>query len=130
MRVNSAGPAMALSLANRPRLLEPGLPHFEAGGGRYRLSGGGAGVLGVSLGDRLDVIDPEGRQRAELAVFTPGGREDAGALGVRARGSAVGINRLLAGTDEAARAIAATLRARGLPGEIARAADLFQHDTR
>src|SRR5260221_10954813 len=112
---------MALALANRPRLIEPGLPKFEPGRERYRVAGGGALVVCLSVGDRLALIDPEGGQCAEVAAFSPAGQEDAGALGLSVSGGAVGINRLLAGGDEAARAVASALRARGLPGQIARA---------
>ncbi|HSY85344.1 MAG TPA: aminomethyltransferase, partial [Verrucomicrobiae bacterium] len=121
---------MNLALATRPRLIEPGLPRLQPGVERYRVPGGGAVVLALLAGDRLEITDVEGRQRAELAAFTPAGREDSAALGLSAAGPAVGINRLLAGTDDAARAVTALLKARGLPGAIAKAADLFQHDSR
>ena len=120
---------MSLALATRPRLIEPGLPRLQPGVERYRIAGGGAVVLALFAGDRLELSDVEGRQRAEVAVFTPAGREDSAALGLNANGSALGINRLLAGGDAASRAVGALLRARGLPGSIARAADLFQHDS-
>src|ERR1043166_8326446 len=121
---------LSLALANRPRLIEPGLPKFEPGVERYRIAGGGALVLGLGAGDRLTLIDVEGGQRAELAAFSPDGPEDIAALGLSAAGKAVGINRLLAGVDESARTVASALRARRLPGQIARAADLFQHESR
>ena len=120
---------MDLALASRPRLREPGLPRPEPGTERYRIAGGGAVVLALFVGDRLEIIDVEGRQRAELAVFAPDGREDAAALGFRTEGPAAGINRLLAGTDPVPRDVAASLKARGLPGGIAAAADLFQRDS-
>ena len=85
-------------------------------------------VLALFAGDRLELTDVEGRQRAELAVFTPAGQEDSAALGLSAGGPALGINRLLAGADAAARVVAALLKARGLPGTIARSVDLFQHE--
>src|SRR5579871_1699664 len=120
---------MAVTLAERPRLLEPGLPRLEPGTERYRVAGGGAAILALSAGDRLTLIDLEGRQRAEVAAFSPSGVEDPAALGLSANGTAEGISRLLAGADENARNVAASLRVRGLPGGIARAADLFQHDS-
>ncbi|HKF61943.1 MAG TPA: DUF1989 domain-containing protein [Dongiaceae bacterium] len=120
---------MNLALANRPRLIQPGLPRFEPGVERYRIAGGGAVVLALFAGDRLEITDLEGRQRAELVVFAPAGHEDAAALGLRAEGAALDINRLLAGRDAAAQAVAASLRARGLPRGIAKAVDLFQHDS-
>ena len=93
---------MAVTLAERPRLLEPGLPRFEPGVERYRVAGGGAVVLALSAGDRLTLIDLEGRQRAEVAAFGPVGVEDPDALGLSMNGPAEGISRLLAGADEAA----------------------------
>src|SRR5258706_13711387 len=81
---------MALTLANRPRLIEPGLPKFEPGTERYRVAGGGALVVGLSVGDCLALIDPEGGQRAEVAAFSPAGQEDAGALGLSVSGGAGG----------------------------------------
>ena len=114
---------MSLALANRPRLIEPGLPRFEAGTERYRVAGGGALVVGLAAGDRFILTDPEGGQRAEVAAFSLHGQEDAAALGLSATGRAIGINRLLAGEDEAAKAVAAALKARGLPGRIDKAAD-------
>ncbi len=121
---------MNLALARRPRLLEPGLPRLEPGVERYRVAGGGAVVLALCGGDRLEITDVEGRQRAELAVFAPGGAEDAAALGLRARGPATGINRLLGGGGGEAGAIAQQLAARGLPNAIAAAVDLFEHESR
>src|SRR4051812_16048927 len=96
---------MNLALATRPRLIEPGLPRLQPGVERYRIPGGGAVVLALFAGDGLELTDLEGRQRAEVAVFTPAGQEDSAALGLRADGAALGINGLLAGSDPAARAI-------------------------
>jgi glycine cleavage system T protein (aminomethyltransferase) len=121
---------MGLTLAQRPRLIEPGLPRLEPGTERYRIGGGGAVVLALSTGDRLEIIDVEGRQRGELAVFAPEGREDTAALGLRASGPATGINSLLSGSDEASRTASALLGARGLPHKIDNAVDLFQHESR
>jgi aminomethyltransferase len=113
----------------RPAVREPGLPPRAPGRERYRVAGGGALVVPLEAGDRLTVIDREGRQRGELAAFAPGGAEDPAALGVRATGPADGIARLLGGDDEAARGLAAALRARGLPGRIERAIGLFAPDS-
>ncbi|MCI0430462.1 MAG: aminomethyltransferase family protein [Rhodospirillales bacterium] len=119
-----------MSLAQpRPRLLEPGLPTLPPGVERYRVGGGGAVVVAVSAGDTLTIVDKEGRQRAELAVFAPDGRPDPGAIGAKATGPAAGISRLLSGDDEDAAMMAAALARRGLPGRIERAIALFEHDS-
>lgn len=120
----------SLTAALRPRLLQPGLPVFEPGVERYVVKGGGAIVLALHPGDAITVIDREGRQRCELVVLSPEGREDAAALNLKATAGAPGIARLLAGEAEDARAVAAALRRRGLATEIDRAVHLFGGESR
>jgi aminomethyltransferase len=96
---------------------------------RYRVAGGGAVVVAISAGDALQIVDKEGRQRGELAVFAPDGRPDPAGLGTRASGPATGINRLLAGEGEQAAMISAALKRRGLPGGIGQAVALFEGDS-
>ncbi|HXV25072.1 MAG TPA: DUF1989 domain-containing protein [Alphaproteobacteria bacterium] len=114
----------------RPRLLEPGLPVLPPGLERYRVVGGGAVIVALAADDGLTIVDKEGRQRGELAVFALDGRPDAAALGAKAMGSAEGISRLLSGDGEDAAAIAAALRRHGLPGQVKAAVALFEHDSR
>jgi len=111
-------------------LLEPGLAALPPGVERYRVAGGGAVVLALSAGDTMQIVDKEGRQRAELGVFALTGRPEPEAIGARASGQASGINRLLAGEGEQGAMIAAALKRRGLPGRIDRAVALFEHDSR
>ncbi|MBO0874974.1 MAG: aminomethyltransferase family protein [Pseudonocardia sp.] len=53
---------------DRPRLLLPGLLPPDPGLERYRVRPGGSTTVPLHPGDRLTVIDPHGRQAAELAV--------------------------------------------------------------
>jgi aminomethyltransferase len=55
--------------AARPRLLVPGLLPREPGLERYRVRPGGLTAVPLAPGDRLTVIDPQGRQAAELTVL-------------------------------------------------------------
>src|SRR5207247_8508143 len=75
----------------RPRLREPGLLPLEPGTERYRVRGGGATIVTLSTGDRINIIDLEGRQRCELALFSQDGGEDVGSLGVAADSAVVGL---------------------------------------
>src|SRR5262249_29890023 len=109
---------------------QPGLPGFEPGTERHRVAGGGGLVVPLFAGDTITVLDREGRQRCEIAAFAGDGREDPAALGLRATVESPGINRLLAGDGEEARAIGVALRQRGLPGRIGHAAVLFEGDSR
>ena len=86
---------------SRPRLLEPGLVPFVPGIERYRAPGGGASIISLVAGDELEFSDREGRQRCELSVVLPSGREDFSALGLKAERKSSAIGALLAaGVDE------------------------------
>ena len=65
-----------------PRVLEPGLWSLGAGTERYRVVGGGATVLALNAGDKIEIIDPQGRQQCELSAFDSVGVSDPGLLGV------------------------------------------------
>ncbi len=112
------------------RLVEAGLLRLEPGVERYRVCGGGSIVLALSAGDRIEITDIEGGQRCELAVFGPEGREDAGALGVRADGRLERFTTALAGGNGEAQDAAAALWQRGLDATSARALQLFGGETR
>lgn len=68
----------------RPGILRPGLPVLPPNVEHYRIGGGGFVAVPVSAGDRLRVIDIEGRQQAELLGLSPG-RGDSALLGTAAR---------------------------------------------
>src|SRR5262245_22734185 len=113
------------TVAERPRLLQPGLPAVEPGVERYRVRGGGATVVSLKAGDELTVVDVEGRQRCELTFLLPGGGDGAAAMGVRADGPARGLAALARGADDEGAVILAALAARGLDPEGASAVVLF-----
>jgi aminomethyltransferase len=96
---------------------------------RYRVPGGGAAVLALAGGDRVTILDVEGRQRCELAAFSPEGQEDLAALGARADGRLTGLAEALAGGDEDAE-VAAALRQRGISVLDTPALRLFGGETR
>ena len=112
-----------------PRVLEPGLRRLPPGTERYVVRGGGATVVPLRAGDRLEVLDPEGRQRAELVAFDGRGGADVGILGMRASGDARALAAMVESADEDARRIAASLRSRGLELGGVKAAHLFAPDS-
>ena len=119
-----------MSILNpRPRLIEPGLRALPPGMERYRIAGGGALVVEAFVGDDLTLVDVEGRQIAELAVFARDGRADPHALGLNAISTSPGINRLLVGEGEEVQMLSAALSRRGIPQRIDRAARLFGADS-
>jgi aminomethyltransferase len=121
---------MPLGNLSPVRVREPGLPRFDPGIERYLLPGLGGLVLHLSPGDRLEIIDREGRQACALAAFGSGGRADLAALGLRADAESEGIAKLLRGEGENGPAVARGLRARSIPAGIDRVALLLGGESR
>jgi aminomethyltransferase len=113
----------------QPRVLEPGLARLPAGVERYRVHGGGATVLTLEPGDRLELIDPEGRQPCELAVFDDKRTSRPEALGAATVHPPVGIPQILSGPREDARSVAAALNRRGIEFATAPVVRLFGGDS-
>ena len=97
---------------------------------RYRVPGGGAAVLTLAGGDRITLVDVEGGQPCELAAFSPEGRPDAEALGIRADSRLTGLSAALTRESEDAEAVAVALRQRGISIVDAPALHLFGGETR
>jgi aminomethyltransferase len=113
----------------RPRVLEPGLPALDSGVERYVVRGGGAIAIAIEPGDLLEIVDLEGRQGAELVLFSPSGRQDAGAIGARAAYEPAGLRRILSAPGEDAQRVRAALERRGLDLGRVRASRLFGGDS-
>ena len=105
-----------------PRILRPGLRRLPEGQERYRVAGAGALVLRLATGDRLRVIDIEGRQACEVVTFGKDGKPVGGLLGRPAKGDAAGTKALLGRGDPR---LAQALSRHGLSLEGAASLDLF-----
>jgi aminomethyltransferase len=114
----------------RPRGYQPGLPFLGSGLERYPIRGGGASVIALEQGDRIEITDPEGLQRCEIAAFDKAGREDAAALGTVSSGPAEGIQAILSGTGEDVAKVALGLKTRKITLGDCRAIHLFDGDSR
>lgn len=110
------------------RLREPGLLRLPPGLERYTVQGGGALVLALFPGDELLIRNLEGAQRGELVVYIEG-RNDAGALGVKANEPAEGLRALLTATGEEGQRLYAAVRNHGIDLAGARGLSLFARDT-
>ncbi len=114
----------------RSESYEPGLPLLGTGRERYPVRGGGAAVIDLLEGDSLEIIDPQGLQLCELAVFGEDGNEDAAALGAVSSGPAKGIAAILSDDSENSRWVAAGLRRQNIRFQDVRAIHLFEGDSR
>ncbi|HEP9160451.1 TPA: aminomethyltransferase family protein [Pseudomonas aeruginosa] len=100
---------MNLPVISRP--LEPALFARAPGLERHRVAPGGLTVVALEPGDRLEVIDLEGDQPAELLAFAGNGRATLAALGLTASPGADFIAHLLHdGSLEAAHVSAGLVR--------------------
>ena len=85
-----------------PRAREPGMwradPYLE----RYRVRGGGAAIVSLREGDELTVVDPEGRQIAEVVPFDSGGKPDPTSLTEARTKAAEGLQTALGVGDSSA----------------------------
>lgn len=118
------------------RLLRPGPPQAtrprRAAGynlapaqERYSVPGAGALLVQIAAGDRIEVVNDEGGQRAELLAAHQDGRPDAGILGAAADGPADGLRALLASGQPGLARLRKGLAARGIDVAQARAIGLF-----
>ena len=98
----------------QPRLREPGLRRLDPGVERYRVRGGGAILVKLDQGDRLQIVDLEGRQPCELVVLGRDGRSDAAALGLTAGRVPEGLPRVIDQAGPFGDTLAAALRQRGI----------------
>ncbi len=108
------------------RLLLPGLIPREPGLETYRVRAGGVTAVRLGGGDRLDVVDRQGRQPAELTVLGERGA-DGGALGLTADAPATVLRGLTRARDDGdgAAAVLGMLAGHGVDPAAATAARMF-----
>jgi aminomethyltransferase len=93
---------------------EPAVFSMPPGTERYGVEGGGAVVLRIEPGDRIEIINTEGGQIAEIVACGPNGRCDPAILGLKGHGVPHGLMALLAGSDQSLRALRLGIEARGI----------------
>jgi aminomethyltransferase len=110
-------------------LIDRRVPNLPSGVERYRVPGGGASVIPVAAGDRITLIDVEGRQPCEVLAADANGRVDPGLIGGKVCGIADGLRSILASGSESARSVLAGLRRRNINLADAKAVRLFGGDS-
>ena len=136
--VSGAATATAAPGARAPAFLAPfqrngirvpGLPVLPDHVERHPIPGGGSRAVEVEAGDIVSVLDTEGLQPVELALFRPDGRSDAGALGARGIGAGTLAATLRTGGPSGKRVLAA-LASSGFDVDRADSVRLFDEDSR
>ncbi|KQQ60228.1 aminomethyltransferase [Pseudomonas sp. Leaf127] len=103
---------MIAPVTSRP--LEPALFARTRGVERHRVAPGGLTVVALQAGDRLQVIDLEGDQPAQLLAFLDDGREALSALGLQGTRGADFIGKQLRPSSREARHVVDGLARRGV----------------
>ena len=119
--------APAAPLATTPRVLMPGFQALPLGVERYQVAGDGAAIFALSPGDRIQIIDFEGCQPAQLSAFAADGDPDLGLIGANGGGEATRLKSILAGDDGGR--LRRALELKGARPEKAQATGLFAPDS-
>lgn len=114
----------------KPKFLAAGAAALENDVERYVLKGNGTAVHSLERGDILEIALLEGGQPVEVAAFAPNGESDLAALGLRAQGAPLGLQKILDGGSEDAARVRFGLFRRNLDLGRAESATLFDRDAR
>ncbi|MGI9608029.1 MAG: DUF1989 domain-containing protein [Acidimicrobiales bacterium] len=96
---------------------------------RYRINGRSATAVSVFAGDRLEIVNLEGRQIGEVVVFDGQGRSASPFIGAADDGPASGTQQILGAALTDARRVRAGLDVMGIDLTEARATRIFSPDT-
>ena len=111
------------------RILRPGDRALPFGVERYVVPGGGSLVAGVCAGDRVELVDKEGGQRAEISFCDGKGRFDCLALGQLHNGAAADLKALLASNSDSGTRTKAGLARRNINLAAAKSFGVFGQES-
>jgi len=111
------------------RTLEPGLNTLPPNTERYVVRAGGITAIELFAGDEFQLVNPEGMQLGEIAVFDQHGSCDPGLIGANADGQAEGLKYILGGNDASAVKLARTLEFRDISLDSAQSINVFSPES-
>ena len=120
---------VAVAPVFQPKGYAPGLPFLGSGIERYTIKGGAATAVVLRPGDRLEVIDPQGKQYCELLAFDNDGIGNAGIIGAKARGRGDGIAAVLSQDRDDVRRLLGRLKRRDIEIDFAQTVQILGSDT-
>ena len=100
---------MSVAMRQAARVMEPGLRLLPPGVERHSVRGGGVTALWLRAGDKLKVIDPQGLQACELALFDSAGNATPASLGANQQYPMHGIATALSANTPDAQRVAKAL---------------------
>ena len=96
------------------QIREPGLNVLPPGVERYVVNGGGLTGIQLFPDDEVEIINNEGNQICEIAVFNKDGNSDLSLLNLKEIKESVEIKKILSSKDETSRVAAYQLKKRNL----------------
>ncbi len=110
------------------QIREPGLNVLPPGVERYVVNGGGLTGIQLFPDDEVEIINNEGNQICEIAVFNKDGNSDLSLLNLKEIKESVEIKKILSSKDETSRIAAYQLKKRNLDIKNSKSAIVFDKD--
>ena len=110
------------------QIREPGLNALPPGVERYVVNGGGLTGIQLFPGDEIEIINNEGNQICEIAVFNNDGNSDLSLLSLKEIKDSTEIKKILSSKDETSRVAAYQLKKRNLDIKNSKSAIVFDKD--
>ncbi len=107
---------------------EPGLNVLPPGVERYVVNGGGLTGIQLFPDDEIEIINNEGNQICEIAVFNKDGNSDLSLLSLKEIKDSAEIKKILSSKDETSRVAAYQLKKRNLNIKNSKSAIVFDKD--
>ena len=108
---------------------EPGLNVLPPGVERYIVNGGGLTGIQILPDDEIEIINNEGNQICEIAVFNKDGKSDLSLLSLKEVKDNSEIKKILSTKDESSRIVAYQLKKRNLDIKNSKSSIVFDKDT-
>ena len=110
------------------QIREPGLNVLPPGVERYVVNGGGLTGIQLFPDDEIEIINNEGNQICEIAVFNKDGNSDLSLLSLKEIKDSAEIKKILSSKDETSRVAAYQLKKRNLNIKSSKSAIVFDKD--
>ena len=111
------------------KIKEPGLNVLPPGVERYIVNGGGLTGIQILPDDEIEIINNEGNQICEIAVFNKNGKSDLSLLSLKEVKDNSEIKKILSTKDESSRIAAYQLKKRNLDIKNSKSSIVFDKDT-
>jgi|TARA_B100001540_G_scaffold294229_1_gene293945 aminomethyltransferase len=117
-----------MSLENL-QIKDPGLNVLPPGVERYVVNGGGLTGIQISPDDEIEIVNNEGNQICEIAVFNKDGKSDLSILNLKENKNSSDIKDILSKKDESSKIASYQLKKRNLEISKSKSSVIFDKDT-